>query len=59
MKIIKAGKKRKTTYRFHCRDCACVFECDEDEGKLEFLPRNETIFTVKCPECKRPQSKEL
>lgn len=36
MKIIKKGKIPKTTERFTCSNCGCVFECEVSECNVTF-----------------------
>ena len=40
MKIIKKGKIPKTTERFTCPNCGCVFECEVSECNVNFSQKN-------------------
>ena len=60
MKIIKKGKIPKTTKRFTCSNCGCVFECEEggcvfecEEGEysLYFSQRDGDWLETDCPTC--------
>jgi len=53
MKIIQKGnlKRKDKRYRFDCRVCGCVFECEDDEVREMFGSYNETVFAHDCPTC--------
>lgn len=51
MKIIKKGTIPKTTKRFTCSNCGCVFECDKNEYDLHFSQRDGDWLETKCLEC--------
>lgn len=51
MKIIKKGKIPKTTKRFACPNCGCVFECEEGEYSLYFSQRDGDWLETDCPTC--------
>ena len=50
--IIKGCVKSKIKrYRFECRECGCVFECESDEVILSQGNGNETDASCHCPTC--------
>ena len=51
MKIIKKGTKPKTTKRFTCSNCGCIFECDEGEYEKHFDQRDGGYSEAICPTC--------
>ena len=51
MKIIKKGKIPKTTKRFTCSNCGCVFECEAVEYILHFSQRDGDWLETDCPTC--------
>ena len=51
MKIIKKGTIPKTTKRFTCSNCGCIFECNIDEYELHFSQRDGDWLETKCPDC--------
>lgn len=53
MKIIKKGTIPKTTKRFTCLNCGCIFECDEREYKMHFDQRDGDYSEADCPTCGR------
>lgn len=55
MKILKNGKNCNRIYKFICDKCECVFECEENECKKEFLFSPDIYYlTYRCPNCKTP-----
>lgn len=52
MKVIVPGDltKIKHTKKFHCPDCGCLFEADEDEYEHESYVWDE-YYACKCPTC--------
>lgn len=34
IKIVSNGKDRRRIFRFVCKQCGCVYDASEDEGKL-------------------------
>ena len=56
MQIIKKGKKESKNVTFHCGNCHCEFECEDDEyweNKLTATlayPMQHECF-ANCPEC--------
>ena len=53
MKIISQGNLAQAIkrYRFGCRLCGCVFECEDDEVRKELGSHNGTMYTYECPRC--------
>lgn len=51
MKIIKKGKIPKTTERFACSNCGCVFECEKGEYTYHSYQRDGYYYEAKCPTC--------
>ena len=53
MTIIRPGDllKLAKTMRFECRDCGCVFDCDQSEYITRNGWRNDTIYEAGCPCC--------
>ena len=59
MTIIKIGKTPKTTERFTCPNCGCVFECDVSECNVTFSQKNGNHADVVCPTCGKRVYKDL
>ena len=50
MKVIKKGKIPKTTERFTCPNCGCVFECEKGEYAYDLVL---DYYEAKCPTCSK------
>lgn len=50
MKIIKKGK---TTKKFRCKICGCIFIADKNEYSEKIISEilKSHLFTAKCPNC--------
>ena len=54
MKIIQEGNLNKTIkiYRFKCRRCGCIFECNANEVSIISGMYNELHARHECPTCR-------
>ena len=53
MKIIRQGNPRneKTTRRFECNRCGCVFEMNEGEFRMIPVCMHDYLIVTTCPCC--------
>lgn len=59
MKIIKKGKTPKTTKRFTCHNCGCVFECEVNEYNVTFDQKDGNYIDAVCPTCGKRVYRDL
>ena len=50
MKIIQQGNYKPKVNRFECEHCGCVFECNENECKSNWLSNGHFLY-FNCPTC--------
>ncbi len=57
IKIIKEGKKIKTTYKFICPRCGCEFHAETEDVSVWSTHTNEVgvfhKYRCTCPNCKQ------